>query len=318
MHTQQNETDFDLFDHAFDEAVKDLPAATASEVEKDKDVAAPDSGKDAAVAAEGRDAPASADEPPAAATTTTTTDGEVKDETPAEAEDPATPAPDYARQTVDLLDQLVKKGTSPAPADAASDKAQPAVTSQDRGGAEPEPFTAEQTALLTTFDEEFPEVSRAVALRTEKAVQTAVGALMRQLRSELAPMVTYYVQTAGDSHMGTIRGAHTDFDTLTPKVLEWIGKQPAGLRNAYTAITKDGSAEDVIALFNTYKKANGFTSQPQEPSTEASVTTVKKPAAEVQKAAASLAVIPGQRAVVPKGGVDKNDFHAAWGEATAA
>ncbi|MGH9893757.1 MAG: hypothetical protein ACREA0_17590, partial [bacterium] len=87
-----------------------------------------------------------------------------------------------------------------------------------------------------------------------------------------------------------------------------------GLRTAYQQIAQTGSAEDVIGLFNIYKKTNGIGVTPKESSSDARVTVVTTPAPEVQRAAASLTVVPTKRAVVPKGSVDKENFDAAWAE----
>lgn len=325
----EDKTEFELFDAAFAEAVGDLPAADDGNTDTTPDKSDVTDGKEGGTDGKegGTDAltsidPAptddsSTDQPPDAGADST---DEPKLGGDAITDDVVTQSHgDYQRQTVELLQELVKKGTSPGESSAASHAKSPDISQAQEGGTDPEPFklSDEQTALLKTYEEEWPEVAKAVALRTQMAVSEAVGALVKQLRTELAPVVAHYAKTQGNEHFGAIKAAHEDFDTLKTQVKEWIAKQPSGLRTAYQQIAKTGSAEDVVELFNIYKKANGIGVTPQQSSADARVTVVKTPAPEVQKAAASLTVVPGKRAVIPKGGIDADDFDAAWKEATS-
>ncbi|MGH7944627.1 MAG: hypothetical protein ACREF9_06435, partial [Opitutaceae bacterium] len=274
MNNEQDKTEFELFDAAFAEATGDLPAAEA--------VAAVETPAPAEAATESV-TPATAAEAVAAVETPAPAEAATESVTPATAEAVAaveTPAPaadsDYQKQTVDLLEQLVKKGTSPVTSAAASSTGAADSSQAQDGGTDPEPFTLsdEQKALLKTYDEEWPEVARASELRTQMAIGEAVGALVKQLRQELAPVVQHYVKTQGDGHFSAIKTAHEDFDALKPQVQEWISKQPTGLRTAYQQIAQTGSAEDVIGLFNIYKKTNGIGVTPKESSSDARVTVV--------------------------------------------
>lgn len=318
----ENKTEFGLFDAAFAEAVGDLPAADDGDTDTTPGKSGVTDGKEG-----GTDALAGSDPTPTADPSTDEAPDEGADSTEeskpggdAITDDVVTQSHgDYQRQTVELLQELVKKGTSPGESSAASQAKSPDISQVQEGGTDPEPFklSDEQTALLKTYEEEWPEVAKAVALRTQMAVSEAMGALVKQLRTELAPVVAYYAKTQGNDHFGAIKAAHEDFDTLKTQVKEWIATQPPGLRMAYQQIAKTGSAEDVVELFNIYKKANGIGVTPQQSSADARVTVVKAPAPEVQKAAASLTVVPGKRAVIPKGSVDADDFDAAWREAIA-
>lgn len=331
MDTATDKTEFELFDAAFSEATSESPAADVEMPAAEPVKEPPATAAEAASAAESATptpetitpAPEATVTPPAVPTTAAeaATAAEASVTPPAAAEttkaEPAAPN-DYQKQTVDLLEKLVQKGTSPDDSSAASVKASGITRDQDLPS-DPEPFklSAEQVTLLETFDKEWPEVSSAVALRTQTAIGQAVGALVQQLRTELTPVLAHYAQTAGSMHFGAIKTAHEDFDTLKPQLLTWIDKQPTGLRAAYQEIARNGAAEDVIELVNLYKKASGIGVMPKEPSSDTRVTVVKTPTPEVQRAAASLTVVPGKRAVIPKGAVDPDDFDGAWQEANS-
>lgn len=320
MDNETTNTDFELFDAAFAEATGDLPAAAVETPAADPIV------PEEPVAAEPTTAAATV-ATLAPATDSAATGGESTDlpaplepaGTSAELATPEAAKHDYQKKTVDLLEQLVKRGTSPADAPAASSTASVDSSQAQDGGTDPEPFklSDEQVKLLKTYEEEWPEVAKAAELRTQMAISQAVGALVTQLRQELTPVVQHYVKSQGSNHFGAIKAAHEDFDALKPQVKAWVAQQPAGLRAAYQQIATTGSAEDVIELFNTYKRTNGIGVTPKESSSDARVTVVTTPTAEVQKAAASLTVVPTKRAVIPKGGVDKDNFDAAWTEANA-
>lgn len=301
--------DLDLFSAAFDEAVGGVEDTTVSEPDPP---AAP-----APAVSESDVAPAPVVSEPSAAT-------EPVADTPAApvvpaADVPAEPvvlvAPDYAKRTVELLETLAQKATSPAqspvaPATTAADTSQ--IPTGDSGA---EFLTVEEQALVTEYEKEWPEVSIAEELKTRKMIAEGVQALINQLRIELQPLVQGYQRTSASSHLQEIHEGHADFDIVRPAVETWIEQQPTGLKAVYTKIKDSGSSQDVIELVSLYKQLHGVT--PQSSSANPGPTPVKdtKP---VKRAAASLAVVDGTRSTVsPKGDGGKDDFDGTWDQITA-
>lgn len=98
-----------------------------------------------------------------------------------------------------------------------------------------------------------------------KGIQTLVGQLGQQIRAEvvqeLAPLKQKDVATAADAHTNAIYNKHPDADSIfdSTEFANWKAAQPAFARAGLDAVLKDGSSQQIIELFDSFKNATGFT-----------------------------------------------------------
>jgi len=152
--------------------------------------------------------------------------------------------------------------------------------------------------------------------KLEREFAERLATAVKEVREGLAPIVQDHVSSRQEAHKKALLDGHADFVEVMPKVEQWIATQPAYLRGPMAQVFEAGAAQDVIDLFTRYKKETGYTAPP------ASTTNAPAPPnAATERSAAELEHVPSRRvnpAPDSKGGPDKNDYDAAWEEATAA
>jgi hypothetical protein len=189
---------------------------------------------------------------------------------------------DTLQQILDSLKQAQQpepKNSEPEPAPA------PAIAAK---------YTAEEQAVLDNYTKEWPDVYKAESLIRRQEYADLVDGIFKEITRELAPVMQFISQQVNTTHEATIRGAHKDYDDIYPKVGEWINQQPAFLKNAYAQIASKGTAEDVVAMLNQFKKETGITNQAVAPA------AVKETPPAIKQAAQRLAPVASKRSVVPQ------------------
>jgi hypothetical protein len=126
------------------------------------------------------------------------------------------------------------------------------------------------------------------------------------------PLAASVAANNAERHEAAIRAAHPDADEVVPLVGEWIKKQPAYLQAAYQKVYDDGSTKEVNDLFTRFKTETGYKVPVVKPVVPA------KPGPTAEEIASGAPVGTRRSAPNPKGGVDKDDYDAAFDEATAA
>jgi hypothetical protein len=183
----------------------------------------------------------------------------------------------------------------------------------------PEPFNeaaalaslseAEKKAL-SSYDEEFDEISRNEGLKRKVAIegvraefQNELKATLANLGKEIAPIITLAVEYGREKHFTKIREAHEDYEKLRDggQIKTWIAKQPAKLKSQYEEWYSQGSTEDVINLVTLFKEVN---KQPDP------VVTQPPPKR-------TLSVVTTKRGPTLPGGAGKDDFGSAFDEAAS-
>jgi hypothetical protein len=131
-------------------------------------------------------------------------------------------------------------------------------------------------------------------------------------------------QTVQNVEANTFRtqvlSAHPDYDAISPKLGEWIEKQPSYLTAAMKRVYNEGSVQEVSELVSQYKQANGIGSQTLETPPPAGKPTDQQTAAAraaAAKKAAELAPVQSKRTMPTPQSSDPNDFDGAFAEATA-
>lgn len=147
-------------------------------------------------------------------------------------------------------EQRKAEGEEPTEADTNAAVAQAAIDQ----GVDPE--------IFGDFSEE------ALAAGIQKLVDLQVQAKVEQLVSEkLAPLQQKAAQEAASAHLQAIYEAHPDADSIveSKELADWIGSQPSFVQQAMQQVLQEGSTQEVIELFDQFKKATGTTQAAQAP-----------------------------------------------------
>jgi len=314
------------FDDAFDAAVKEeIPPAPAKAVEEPAAepaapaVAAEPAAKPAVPAAEPAAAAAPAEPAAAAAPAEPAAPAAAAAEPAAAA--PAEPAAETPEQTIARLQSELTAARKPAPAAAPAPAPAPAAPAK----AQPLYTEAEQQ-IIDSYTKDWPDIHTAESLIRRKEYADIVGHIFNEVKAYYEPMLEFFQTQSTDSHYSALVSAHPDYDAIVDGVQEWISKQPAGMRAAYSNIAENGDTQDVISLVSLYKQANGIVTKPKEeaskglPAAPAAGVIVKPVAApqitpEAKQAAAKLRVVSAERAAPPAAGADT--FDDAFAQAVA-
>jgi len=301
-------SDAEAFANAFDEQLE--PASAADQVVADQvaadaaavaaaDAAKDDAGDDAATDQVAADA--AADQVAADA---------AKDDTADQVADTVDYKAEFERLKVE--NEVLKTAPKPKP----EPVAEPAQDFKM-----PDPPTAksvltdEEMGVVTAYDDEWPDVSKAEALKRKVDIAVMEDRIYREVATALQgvlgtvnPIVQSVQQTANQKHYATIEAAHPDYLAVVAEIDGWIEKQPAYLKKAMSEVLDSGSAVEVNDLFARFKQETGRVA----PQVKTDQPLLKKvDAATVQ---AMAPVTAGRRQAVTSA-TDPNDFGGAWANA---
>lgn len=175
-------------------------------------------------------------------------------------------------------DQRAAAGEAPTAGDNATALAAAAIAS---GEVDP--------AIFGDYSEE------AIAKGIQTLVDARVGEAMSKIDQKLQPLQVQQAQSATEQHYGAIYEKHPDADSIaeSAELASWIEKQPSFARAGYQAVLTDGTAAEIIEMFDSFKETTGKT-QAAAPSKEAIAAAAQ---AAIAKARApvptSLTDIPG-------------------------
>lgn len=219
---------------------------------------------------------------------------------------------DPVRRLAELLEQqnAQKQGTDQQQG---ADQQQ----TQQQQEAEPELYTADEKKLLETYEQEWPEVSRAEELKRRAEYHEIVKHVFNEVAQQMAP-VAQMVQTLSErTHVDDLRQTvGEDYDTLRDEVVEWVKTQPSYLQSAYQHVIDQGTVDEVADLVERFRAETGkqapASAQNQKPSAKQAEKPKKAELPEqTKKAAASLAPVSTKRGAVPQG-EEPTDFESAF------
>lgn len=317
----------DGFDEAFEQASSGLPAPAAAAAgtpgsEKQEPEAAPQPDVPPAEPAPVAEAP-----PAEPSSEQVAADIEAKaavgQQPPAVSAPPAAPAPAPVPQIdPEFLAQAIaeatkrNKATEPAPAPTKQEyvpvTAEAFLNDADKAGL---------AKFKNEWPDEFPALQALIKAEAQAIVANSNHQLVTQLDGVLAPLQQSTQKAEVNSHLGAIRAAHPDLDSILDKVPAWIESQPAILRPQFQSIYEKGSAGEVVEMLNMYKASANPGAAPATPAPAAAQQTPAQPAkpkAPVAPAAVSAtAAVPASQRTNQSKGTDPNDFDAAFNEAAA-
>lgn len=187
----------------------------------------------------------------------------------------------------------------------------PAPTAAPAPAATPEPGAK---ADFGDFSDEALE--KGIVNLVEARVAAIVDA---RVAERLSPLQQKQETDAATLHLTTIYTAHPDLDSLveSKELNQWIEKQPSFARAGYRTVLSDGTAADVVEMFDAFKEATGKTAAPPAP-TPAPAAAKPDPAAAAQAAiAAARTAPPSSLSEIPAGSAAHHDEATAMLEMSA-
>lgn len=114
---------------------------------------------------------------------------------------------------------------------------------------------AKAAELFGDFSEE--AIAKGVETLVAQRVEAATVALESKFQQALAPVQANAEKTALETHYKTIYTAHPDTDSLveSAELKAFIEQQPSFVRDQYKAVLTEGTADQVVELFTTFKSA---------------------------------------------------------------
>lgn len=182
------------------------------------------------------------------------------------------------------LAAMVKKTPVEAPAPAAASAPEPEAVPI---------YSEEEQSFLAGYDKDWPDVTRGEALKRKAEYRQLLGYVFQEFAKELAPLSEMVQTLAQRTHLTDLNNAVSDYDAVRDQVVEWVGNQPAYLRQAYEYVINQGTVDEVADLIQRYRAATGTPAPGAAPAAAPKPTPAPTPAAK--KAAAGLAPVPAKR-----------------------
>lgn len=169
-------------------------------------------------------------------------------------------------------------------------------------------YTQEEEQFLQSYEKDWPDVAKAEALRRRSEYRQLVGYVFQEIAKEFKPILETVEVLSQRTHLSDLQSTVSDYEDVRDKVVEWVGKQPAYLQQAYNHVITHGTVEEVADLIDRYKKDTGASAKPAAAATTKKETELP-PA--TKQAAAALAPVSSKRSAVVQA-ADPNDFEAAF------
>jgi hypothetical protein len=208
-------------------------------------------------------------------------------------------APATTESILERLASALEKPSAPVPA---APQVQPDV-----------PYTADELEVLTSYEKDWPDVSRAEMLKRREEYRQITQYIFNQIAPALQTLSEQQRVLATRAQIEDLHAVVEDYDDdMRTKVVEWVGKQPAYLKPAYEYVVQRGTADEVADLIQRWRAASGAT--PAARVAPVSAVPAADPASltpAAKKAAAALAPVKSQRSGIQQG-LDPNNFEDAF------
>lgn len=179
------------------------------------------------------------------------------------------------------------------------------------GTTSPEGDDADDAAeAINEFTQEYPSLEKPIKAIAEKMAKTIIEAKLTELQPQLDKLntrATVEDEAVNDDHFSSIKVAHPDFEDIrdSGKLDSWLEKQESFVRYGFERVIKEGTADEIIDMFNRYKGV------------KATQSSTKNQRAKVKAKAKAHMAVDGETGgpIDRKGKKDKDDFDGAWDEA---
>ncbi len=169
-------------------------------------------------------------------------------------------------------------------------------------------YTNDEVEFLTNYEKEWPDVSKAEAIRRRAEYKQLVGYVFSEVAKELSPLLNTVRTLSERTHLGDLQSRIENYAQDRDAVIDWVSKQPAYLQPAYRHVIQQGTVDEVADLITRFRQETGA----QRAAPAATKPKTDLPAATKQ-AAAALAPVSSKRSAVIRG-TDPNDFESAFEE----
>lgn len=169
----------------------------------------------------------------------------------------------------------------------------------------------EEVATLTEFRKEWPDVAKAVDIQSRVLAHQVIDYVFKEFAKEITPKLQQLEDLAERTHFEDIYNTVDDYDDVRDKVIQWVGRQPDYLRNAYDQVVQYGTPDQIADLIGRWRQETGQAAPQLAPRAPAPAPVVRQPSPAVRNAAAALAPVSSKRSNVTRVD-DPNDFDSAW------
>lgn len=172
----------------------------------------------------------------------------------------------------------------------------------------PQYFSTEEVELLKKYEEEWPDVAKAEAIRRSAEYKQLVGYVFQEVAKEFTPLVNQLQALATRTHLSDLQTTVPDYADVRDRVIDWAQNQPPYLRAAYNHVIQHGTVDEVSDLITRFRQETGANTQAPPP-----VQRKTKPdlPPATKQAVAALAPVSSKRSAVIQG-VDTADFDTAF------
>lgn len=174
---------------------------------------------------------------------------------------------------------------------------------------QPPLFSTEEAQFLDSYNKDWPDVARAQNIMMRAMAHQVTSHIYSEMAKVLGPKLQMLDEIADRTHTNDLHTAVQDYDDVRDKVIDWAGKQPTYLREAYGRVISEGTVDEVADLISRYRKDTGQVSvtapAPAKKETELSNTA--------KKAAAALAPVGSKRSAVVRQ-TSPDDFDGAFAD----
>jgi len=179
----------------------------------------------------------------------------------------------------------------------------------DKGSNDSLPNDDEDNSILSEFIEEFPSLEKPIKLLATQIARKIVEEEVGSIRPTIDSVKDTIQSQTMREHVGKIETAHPDWKQIrdSGSLITWIEKQPKFVQPGLTKVVEEGSAEEIIELFDTYKRSTG-----QKRTVNTGTKTAQQKARELEAVPHSSKGPPADKKIV-----DKNDYDSAWDEAVS-
>ncbi len=159
---------------------------------------------------------------------------------------------------------------------------------------------------MSAFIQEFPDLERPIRILIHKEAESLLDARLGPVEESVTKVKDTLKVSADERHFAEIGKAHPDWEKIVESgaLQTWIDRQPKFLQPRLNEICQSGETQEVIEMFDQYKKATGKAKS----TTTSSRTQSKKKKAQSIEAVPASSGGPKRKPQVP----DKDDFDGSW------
>lgn len=155
-------------------------------------------------------------------------------------------------------------------------KAEKDALSKSTSGSTPSPdpylgLTDKEKEELKAYDTEYDQISKMEGIKRKVELTALKGEVISTVRAEfkqafdyllgqIGPALSTTEEISDERHFSVIKNQHPDFEKYRDdgSIESWIDTKPKYLKDAYTSVYNEGTAQDIVDLISTFKRENNI------------------------------------------------------------